>query len=133
MSIPDLKCPHCHEVRATEALLKLHVGVWHKAATVEALVPGTQLVGGERLDLSQRLADMGRRLDQAGVEIRTLKAKADSVIQRMEALDTYMMRPEAVRRVTLTQVIAKLMDDGNSSAARIVMGMMDNVPGMPTR
>lgn len=77
-----------------------------------------------RKDLSERLADTGRRLDQAGTEIRDLKAKADAVIERLEKLDRAHLEPAAVRRATLNQVWDKLMDAGNITGAQTVMRMI---------
>ncbi len=121
MSSTGLKCPHCWAVRPTENRLQTHMDLLHK----NELVP-------ESLDMSQRLADTGKRLDKAGVEIRGLQAQADAVIQRLAALDAHLIRPEVVRRTTLNQVLNKLMDEGSLDAARIVYGMLDDLPETST-
>jgi hypothetical protein len=77
-----------------------------------------------RKQLSERLADTGRKLDKAGDEIRDLKAKADAVAARLEALDAQVMSPATVRRATLNQVWDKLMDAGNITGAQEVMKMI---------
>jgi hypothetical protein len=77
-----------------------------------------------RKQLSERLADTGKRLDKAGEEIRELKAKADEVAARLEAMDRAHLEPAAVRRATLNQVWDKLMDAGNITGAQEVMKMI---------
>jgi hypothetical protein len=82
-----------------------------------------------RKALSERLADTGQRLDKAGQEIRDLKAKADDVARRLEALDAGVMEPATVRRATLNQVWDKLMDAGNLTGAQLVMRMLGQPEG----
>lgn len=82
-----------------------------------------------RTSLTDKLADTGRRLDQAGEEIRDLKAKADAVIERLEKLDRAHLEPAAVRRATLNQVWDKLMDAGNITGAQLVMRMLGQPEG----
>lgn len=81
-----------------------------------------------RKALSEKLADTGQRLDKAGQEIRDLKAKADDVARRLEALDAGVMEPATVRRATLNQVWDKLMDAGNLTGAQLVMRMISSLP-----
>lgn len=80
-----------------------------------------------RKALSEKLADTGKRLDRAGGEIRELKAQADAVLARLEALDAGVMDPATVRRATLNQVWDKLIDAGNIRGAEVVMRMIGNL------
>lgn len=80
-----------------------------------------------RKSLSERLAEQGARMEKAGQEIRDLKAKADDVLARLEALDKAHLEPAAVRRATLNQVWDKLMDAGNITGATLVMRMIGNL------
>lgn len=80
-----------------------------------------------RKALSEKLADTGKRLDLAGDEIRELKAQADAVLARLEALDAGVMDPATVRRATLNQVWDKLIDAGNITGAQVVMRMIGSL------
>lgn len=78
----------------------------------------------DRANLAEHFADTGKRLAKAGEEIKELKAKADDVLARLEALDAANTKPEAVRRATLNQVWDKLIDAGNITGAQLVMRMI---------
>lgn len=81
-----------------------------------------------RKALSEKLADTGTRLDKAAQEIRDLKAKADAVARRLEALDAGIMQPAVVRRATLNQAWDKLIDAGDIVGAQVIMRMISSLP-----
>jgi hypothetical protein len=95
-----------------------------KTPCTEPMPVKRTLAAQGRTSLTERLADTGKRLDKAGDEIRDLKAKADAVLARLEALDAQAMSPQVVRRATLNQVWDKLMDAGNITGAQEVMKMI---------
>ncbi len=125
MSITGMKCPHCAEVRPTSDRLRRHVNYFHGRAFWKDCPAEEELTLEERLDMSQRLADTSKRLDEVGAEIRELRTKADAAIAQFTTLDAYMMRPEVVRRTTLNQVLSKLVDHGCLTATEIIRHMMD--------
>lgn len=79
----------------------------------------------DRADLAKHFAETGARLAKAGEEIRDLKATADAVARRLEALDAMATSPAAVRRASLLSVWDRLMDKGDITGAQVVMQMID--------
>lgn len=97
------------------------------APCTDAIPVKRTLASQGRKALSEKLADTGKLLGRAGDEIRELKAQANAVLARLEALDAGVMDPATVRRATLNQVWDKLIDAGNIRGAEVVMRMIGNL------
>ncbi|QBZ73528.1 hypothetical protein SEA_MISCHIEF19_43 [Streptomyces phage Mischief19] len=83
------------------------------------------LAAEQRREFTERMAETGRGLERAGAEIAELKAAADDVARRMEALDNLMQQNVSTRRLTLNQVWWRLTDAGHLEAANLVGRMID--------
>jgi hypothetical protein len=81
----------------------------------------------DRKQLSDQWSAVGPGLDRAAGELAELRAQLDSVDQTMARMEARLTAPSVVRRATLNQVWDRLVDDGQMTAAAIVMKMIKNV------
>lgn len=127
-----LKCPYCIETRPNRSRLQIHVDNVHRHAGThvsrKAAVANARKVINVVSDLNipapTRLMSLGEDLDRAGQEIRELKASADAVLARLEALDAAVMAPAAVRSAALNQAWDRMLAEGSMSGARIMQRMI---------
>lgn len=128
-----LKCPYCIKTRPSRSRLQIHVDNVHRHADVPAVRKAAVASARQIIDVvpdlnvptPTRLSAVGTGLEQAGQEIRDLKAAADAVLARLEALDAAVMAPAAVRSAALNQAWDRMLAEGSMSGARIMQRMIN--------
>lgn len=91
-----------------------------RAAVPAAGLPSPQ----DRADLIVALAGNTARAELIRDDLAALRGKLDTVTATLERAEAAALRPDAVRRMTLSQVLDKLLDAGYMGAYALVSQML---------